>query len=297
MNTEDLALLLDVVRRGSFAAAARDRGVDPSSVSRTIAELEEQLGIRLFQRSTRRMSLTEAGDIYVAQVEPLVAEFERARDMAASAVGSPRGLLRLTASETFGYMRIVPLLKEFRARYPLLQVEGVFTDANLDLLAERIDLAVRLAPAVEGNLIVSKLMDTQYRVVASPAYLAAHPPIREPEDIASHEVVLFTLRAFRSRWIFRDEAGAEREVRIHGSVTLSPAGSLRLAALNGLGPALLPNWLVDEDVARGDLVNLFPAWRVTATTFNTAAWLVYPSRSYLPNKVRVTIDFLREKFG
>ena len=296
MNTEDLSLLLDVARRGSFAAVARDRGVDPSSVSRTIAEVEAKLGIRLFQRSTRRMSLTEAGDIYVSQIEPLIAEFERARDMAARAVGAPSGLLRLTASETFGYRRIVPLLNAFRARYPLLQVEGLFTDANLDLFAERIDLAVRLAPAVEGNLIVSKLMDVQYRVVASPAYLAAHGPIREPEDIAGHEVLLFTLRAFRSRWVFRDAGGAEREVRIHGSVTLSPAGSVRIAALNGLGPALLPDWLVDEDVARGGLVNLFPAWRVAATSFNTAAWLVYPSRSYLPNKVRVAIDFLREAF-
>jgi DNA-binding transcriptional LysR family regulator len=297
MNTEHLSLLLDVARRGSFAAVARERGLDPSSVSRTIAELEEQLGIRLFQRSTRRMSLTEAGDIYVAQIEPLVAEFERARDMAASAVGDPRGLLRITASETFGHMRIVPLLKEFRQRYPLLQIEGLFTDANLDLFAERIDLAVRLAPAVEGNLIVAKLMDTHYRVVASPAYLAAHAPIRGPDDMASHEVLLFTLRAFRTRWIFRDATGSEREVRIRGSITLSPAGSLRRAALNDLGPALLPDWLVDEDVARGDLVNLFPHWRVTATTFNTAAWLVYPSRSYLPNKVRVAIDFLRQKFG
>lgn len=297
MKTEDLSLLLDVVRRGSFAAVARDRGLDPSSVSRTIAELEQELGIRLFQRSTRRMSLTEAGDIYVAQIEPLVAEFERARDMAARAVGAPRGLLRITASETFGHRRIVPLLNEFRARYPQLQVEGLFTDANLDLLAERVDLAVRLAPAVEGNLIVSKLMDTHYRVVASPAYVAAQAPIREPEDIARHEVLLFTLRAFRSRWIFRNAAGVEREVPIHGSVTLSPAGSLRIAAINGLGPALLPDWLVDEDIAAGRLADLFPAWRVTATTFNTAAWLVYPSRNYLPNKVRVAIDFLRQKFG
>lgn len=140
-------------------------------------------------------------------------------------------------------------------------------------------------------------MDIQYRVVASPAYVAAHPPIRTPDDMTGHEVLLFAIRAFRPRWVFRAADGAEREVPIHGSLTLSPAGSLRLAALNGLGPALLPGWLVDADIARGDLIDLFPAWRVTPTTFNTAAWLVYPSRSYLPSKVRVTIDFLHEKFG
>ncbi len=297
MKTEDLVLLLDVARRGSFAAAAKERNVDPSSVSRAIADIEAELGMRLFQRSTRRMALTEAGDIYVSQIEPLVAEFDRARDLAASAVGTPRGLLRLTASETFGHVCIVPLLKEFRERYPFLKLECLFTDANLDLFADRIDLAIRLGPTVEGNLIASKLADTHYRVVASPPYLAAHGRIAAPEDIAGHKVILFNIRAFRSHWLFRDAAGRDIEVKIDGDVTLSPAGSLRTAALSDLGPALLPDWLVDGDIARGTLVNLFPGYRVTATTFNTAAWLVYPSRSYLPNKVRVVIDYLREKLG
>jgi DNA-binding transcriptional LysR family regulator len=296
MKTEDLDLLVAVARRGSFAAVAKERDLDPSSVSRTIADLEEELGIRLFQRTTRKLSLTEAGDLYLQQIEPLVHEFERARDMAASTTGSPRGLLRMTTSETFGHVRIVPLLKEFRARYPDLKLECLFTDANLDLVADRVDLAVRLGPTVEGNLIAAKLMDTHYRVVASPDYLR-HASLVVPQDLSRHRVLLFNIRAFRSRWIFRDSADFETEVPIDGDVTLSPAGSLRTAALHSMGAALLPNWLVDEDIARGALVNCFPTHRVTATTFNTGAWLVYPSRSYLPNKVRVMIDFLREKLG
>jgi DNA-binding transcriptional LysR family regulator len=205
-------------------------------------------------------------------------------------------LLRMTTSETFGHVRIVPLLKEFRARYPDLKLECLFTDANLDLVADRVDLAVRLGPTVEGNLIAAKLMDTHYRVVASPDYLR-HASLVVPQDLSRHRVLLFNIRAFRSRWIFRDSADFETEVPIDGDVTLSPAGSLRTAALHSMGAALLPNWLVDEDIARGALVNCFPTHRVTATTFNTGAWLVYPSRSYLPNKVRVMIDFLREKLG
>jgi DNA-binding transcriptional LysR family regulator len=296
MKTEDLDLLVAVARRGSFAAVAKERDLDPSSVSRTIADLEAELGIRLFQRTTRKLSLTEAGDLYLQQIEPLVHEFERARDVAASTTGSPRGLLRMTTSETFGHVRIVPLLKEFRLRYPDLKLECLFTDANLDLVADRVDLAVRLGPTVEGNLIAAKLMDTHYRVVASPDYLREMPLV-VPQDLSRHRVLLFNIRAFRSRWIFRDAADVVTQVPIDGDVTLSPAGSLRTAALHGMGLALLPNWLVDDDIARGALVNCFPTHRVTATTFNTGAWLVYPSRSYLPNKVRVMIDFLREKLG
>jgi DNA-binding transcriptional LysR family regulator len=274
-------------------------------VSRAIADLEVELGLRLFQRTTRSMTLTEAGELYLTRVEPLIEELARAREAAAQVsgaltgalIGAPRGLLRLTASVTFGQMRIVPLLGAFRARYPDLQVEGVFTDANVDLVADRIDLAIRLAPVVEGDVIAAKLMDTRYRVVASPGYLAAHPPIARPTDLSAHKVLLFTIKAFRTRWLFRDPGGREQAVPISGDITLSPAGSLLAAALAGLGPALLPDWLVDDAIAAGSLVRLLPDHAVTATTFDTGAWLVYPSRAYLPNKVRVMADFLREKLA
>jgi DNA-binding transcriptional LysR family regulator len=305
MEINSLELFAAVARRGSFAGVAKDRNVDPSSVSRAIADLEAELGLRLFQRTTRSMTLTEAGELYLARVEPLIEELARARETAAQVsgaltgglIGAPRGLLRLTASVTFGQMRIVPLLGAFRARYPDLQVEGVFTDANVDLVADRIDLAIRLAPVVEGDVIAAKLMDTRYRVVASPGYLAAHPPIARPTDLSAHKVLLFTIKAFRTRWLFRDPDGREQAVPISGDITLSPAGSLLAAALAGLGPALLPDWLVDDAIAAGSLVRLLPDHAVTATTFDTGAWLVYPSRAYLPNKVRVMADFLREKLA
>lgn len=294
MDLQTLDLFVAVARRLSFAAVAKDRGVDPSSVSRAIAELEAELGLRLFQRTTRTMALTEAGAVYLARVEPLADEIAGARDAAAQVAGRPRGLLRLTASVTFGQRRIVPLMGAFRARHPELALDCLFTDATVDLVAERIDLAIRLAPTVEGDLVASRLMDTRYRVVASPAYLAAHPPLARPADLGAHRVLLFTLRAYRSRWLFRDAAGAVEAVPIAGDITLSPAGALLDAAEAGLGPALLPDWLVDEAIAAGRLVDPFPDLRATATSFDTAAWLVYPSRAYLPGKVRAMADFLRQ---
>lgn len=297
MKLSDLELFVTTAQRGSFAAVAKERDLDPSSVSRSIAALEAALGMRLFQRSTRAMTLTEAGEAYLQRVEPLIEELARAHEAAAGTSQAPRGTLRLTASVSFGQVRIVPLLPELRARYPDLKVECLFTDANVDLVAERVDLAIRLAPAVDGDLIAAKLMDTHYRVVASPKYLAASARLSRVSDISRHRCILFNLRPFRTRWIFRHPSGRMEEVPISGDLVLAPAGAIRDAALAGVGPALLPDWLIDEDIAAGRLVNPFPNHAVTATTFDTAAWLVYPSRAYLPNKVRIAIDFLREHLG
>jgi DNA-binding transcriptional LysR family regulator len=297
MNLADLELFVAAARRGSFAAVAKECDVDPSSVSRGIAALESALGMRLLQRTTRRMTLTEAGEVYLLRVEPLIEELARAREAATGTSRAPRGALRLTASVSFGQMRIVPLLPELRARYPDLKIECLFTDANVDLIAGRIDLAIRLAPTIEGDLIAAKLMDTHYRVVASPEYLTASAPLSRVSDITRHRCILFNLRPFRTRWIFRHRSGRLEEVPISGDLVLAPAGAIRDAALAGLGPALLPDWLIDEDIAAGRLVNAFPNHTVTATTFDTAAWLVYPSRAYLPGKVRVVIDFLRESMA
>lgn len=295
MDTRLLELFVAVAHRLSFAATAKDLDLDPSSVSRAIAELEAGLGLRLFQRTTRTMTLTEAGAVYLARIEPLLDEIAGARDAATLASGKPRGTLRLTASVTFGQTRIVPLLGPFRSLYPDLAIECLFTDTNLDLVTERIDLAIRLGPSVEGDVVAAKLMDTRYRVVASPAYLAAHPPLTAPGDLAHHRVLRFNLRAYRNRWLFRSPTGAIEEVPIDGDIVLSPASALMAAAIAGLGPALLPDWLVDEAISDGRLVDLFGDHRVTATTFDTAAWLIYPSRTYLPGKIRAMADFLRTR--
>jgi DNA-binding transcriptional LysR family regulator len=294
MDTRDLALFAETARLGSFAAVAKQRGLDPSAVSRAIAGLETELGLRLFQRSTRRLSLTEAGDSYLARALPLIEELARIGTEARAAQSLPSGTLRLTASVTFGQARIVPLLAGFRARYPQIALECLFTDANLDLVADRIDLGVRLAPAVEGDVVAARLMDTRYRVVASSGYLAGAAPLQRPADLDRHRVLMFTLRPFRTRWLFRDTAGGVGEQPVRGDIVLSPAGTLREAAIAGMGPALLPDWLVDGDIAAGRLVRCLSAWDATATTFDTGAWLVYPSRSFLPAKVRAMIDYLRE---
>lgn len=295
ISLSDLVLLAEVARTGSFSAVARARGQDPSSIGRAVAQIEAALDVRLFERTTRRMTLTEAGHLYLERVTPLLEELDQAADEARAVRSEPRGTLRLSASVTFGQRVLVPKLAAFRAAYPRIRVECVFSDANLDLVAERIDLAIRLGPTIEGDFIVSKLMDTRYRVVAAPDYLAQSPPLERPSDLSDHKAILFPLRPFRTRWLFRDRTGNVIEQPVDGDFILSPAGALRDAALSGLGPALLADWLVDEDIKAGRLQHLLPQWDVAATLFDTAAWLIYPSRRYLPAKTRVMIDFLRSE--
>lgn len=303
MDIDALRLFTEVAHRLSFAAVAEARGLNPSSVSRAIGQLEDELGLRLFQRTTRRMALTEAGALFHRRVMELVDDFDQARDQARAVQAAPRGVLRLTASVAFGERMIVPLLPAFRAAYPEVKLELLLTDANVDLVSAGVDLAVRLAAQIEGDVIATRLLTTRYRVCASPDYLAAMAPPRRPQDLEQHRCVLFTLPAFRAAWRFRPNhrgakgAKAEITVPVDGDIALSSALSLRSTVLQGAGPALLADWLIQEDLAAGRLVDLLPDHEVTATDFDTAAWLLYPSRSYLPQKVRVAIDFLKARLA
>jgi DNA-binding transcriptional LysR family regulator len=294
MELSVLQTFVDVVKQGSFAAVARERNVDPSSVSRAIAGLEAELGIRLLQRTTRQLSPTEAGTAYFQRIEPLVEEMQQAIDVAADISGQPQGTLRITASVSFGLQRVVPLLPDFRALYPDLTVDLVLTDANVDLFAERIDLAIRLGLLADSTLIAQQLMKTRYFVCASPQYLTQSGHPNSPSEIDRHNCLLFPLTGFRSKWRFKHPDRSETEVFVRGHTIISNAIALQQCAMAGMGLALLPNWLVGDDLRDGRLVDVFPSYEVTATEFGTAAWLVYPSRAYVPLKVRVFIDFLKQ---
>ncbi len=296
MDLSALEIFSEVAHAGSFAAVARRRDTDPSSVSRAVSALEAELGARLFHRTTRSLALTEAGLRFARRAESLLEEFAAARAEAVDATDAPSGVLRLTASVGFAQVCIVPLLPELCARYERLDIDLLATDANLDLAAEGIDLAVRLAPRPHGDYVASMLRPTRYRVVASPDFAARHQPQR-PADLEQIPAVVFPLAGFRNRWSFRRPGEDTAEVGVRGRVQASSSIALRELARGGVGAALLGDWLVEDDLARGDLVELFAGYEVTATEFDTAAWLLYPSRKFLPAKTRGVIEFLRERLG
>ncbi len=294
MDISVLETFIEVMRQGSFAAVARERNIDPSSVSRSISGLEKELGVRLFQRTTRQLSPTEAGMTYFCRLEPLIEEMQKAVDLVKEVSGKPKGTLRITASVAFGLKCIVPLLAEFSKLYPDLCVDLSLTDYRVDLLAERIDLAIRLGPLKDSTLIAQKLMSTSYLVCASPDYLKRWGKLNKPEDIVQHNCLLFPLAGFRSRWISRNNQGKISEIPVSGSTMISNAIALKQCAIMGMGLALLPHWLIEEDLEAKTLIDVLPSYDFTATDFQTAAWLVYPFRTYVPLKVRVFIDFLKD---
>ncbi len=297
MDLQALKTILLVRDLGSLAAAARALDLDASNVSRTVSAIERELGQRLFQRSTRKLSLTEAGEAYLQRVAPLVEEIEAANEDIAARSQQPRGTLRMTASVAFVLEGIVPLLPVFHDRYPDISVELFPSDSNLDLLAEGLDLAIRLAAAPKGDLISTKLLQTHYRVVASQDYLEREGHPEAPGDLSARNCLCFALPDFRNAWRFRLGDDSPFDVEVSGRTTISSALALREAARLGLGPALLADWLIASDLKDGRLVDLFPDHTCAPANFETAAWILYPSRAYLPLKVRVMIDFLKTEFG
>jgi DNA-binding transcriptional LysR family regulator len=294
MDIQAIQLFADAARSGSFAAVARERGLAPSSVSRSVALLEEELGARLFQRSTRRLVLTEAGTVYLEQVAPLLQALAGASAAASDVARQPHGALRVTTSNAFGLTQVVPMLPAFTQRYPDVELDLHLTDAVVDLIAERFDLAVRLGSLTDSSLIAVPLLRMRYRVCASPGYLRRHGRPREPGDLAGHACLRFPLPGFRSRWRFRDLGGAEQDVAVGGRIVISNALGLLDCALADAGVVLLAEVMLADALRDGRLVDLFPDHEVTATDFDSAAWFVYPSRDYVPLKVRVFMQALRE---
>lgn len=293
MDFNDLKLVCDIGDAGSFAEAARRADLDPSAVSRAVSRIETELGARLFHRSTRHLTPTEAGGRFLARAEMLVADFDEARACLNAHEQVPRGTLRLTASVGFAQQCIVPHIPHLRDLYPEMGIELLATDANLDLTADGVDLAVRLAPAPKGDYVVSKLLEVTYRVVASPEY-AARAGLQNPEDLEAVSCLCFALPAFRSRWLFRGSDGVVTQVPVSGAVSALNSLALKSLAVAGTGPALLPHWLVAREIEKGQLVTLFDDHEVTATSFDSAAWLLYPSRRLVPPKTLAVAQFLRD---
>jgi len=296
MEIATLRIFIEVMQRGSFAAVARERNVDPSSVSRTIASLEAQLGVRLFHRTTRHLSPTDAALAYFEQIESLVDQIDRAAMVAADSGDKPRGTLRITAPVTFAQVNLVPLLPEFAKRYPELDFELLLTDRFLDLVEDRIDLAIRLGRLAESSLIAHRLCDMVYVVAASPDYLRRRGRPKQPADLEDHQILRYPVPGYAARWRFRAAGGLITEVPVRGKVVVTNGVALRQCAVAGMGVVMLPRWNLADELRSGALVEVLTDYHPTATEFDTAAWLLYPSRSYLPRKVRALADYLKDKF-
>lgn len=295
MNVEQLEWLILVVREGSFAAAARRIRVHPSAVSRAITALEEDLGFRVLQRSTRSLTVTEAGERYLDRIRPLVVGLADAAQFARDANDVLAGPVRATVPTSFAWEALAPRLPELHDRFPHVDFDWVVTDERLDLLASKLDFAVRLGQVADAHVVAQRVARMTYHLVAAPGWLEAHGAPRTLADLPRDQALTFPLDG-EAVWRFRGPDGPV-EVTVRGPLRASNTRLLRDAAEQGLGLTVLPDWLVDESLADGRLVRVLPDLAVTLTTFDASLWLVLPTRRYVPARVRAVCDALRDTWA
>ena len=281
-----------VVDAGSFAAAARQLGVNTSVTSKHVSMLEAELGTQLLLRGTRSLKLTEAGAVYYRHCARIVEEVEHARQTVVDMQSAPRGRLRVSAPPGLIAGLVVPWLPEFRQRFPLIELDVSAANRFVDLAEEGFDLALRVTDAPQPHLVARKLADMRIMVCAAPSYIERRGVPREPMDLLQHDVLQFTPPGLMSDSIFEKD-GVRIDVPLHGSIRINHAEPLRTLALGGLGISLLSRHLVHDDLREGRLVRLLPDWRPVV---DAALYAVYlPNRFGMP-KLRAFVEFLLEKF-
>jgi DNA-binding transcriptional LysR family regulator len=285
IDLANLAVLLEAVQAGSLAAAARRLRITPMLASRRLAELEAELGVRLMHRTTRSLSLTVEGEAFLPHARALLEEEAVARASVRPGSADVTGMLRVTASVPFGRKVVAPLVPAFLQRHPGLQVDLLLSDGIVDIVAQGLDLAIRIAPLRENTLVARRLADNPRCLYAAPAYLAEHGVPAEPADLAGHRCLALT---GMSHWTFLAGGGALRQ-RISGPFTSSSVEALHQACLGGLGLTMLSAWDVRDDVAAGRLLPVsLGAWEPE----RLAIWAVYPTARLVPPKVRLFIAAL-----
>ncbi|EJL80624.1 transcriptional regulator [Polaromonas sp. CF318] len=294
---ETLANLESFVRSAegrSFSAAARRLVLTPAAVSRNVAMLERNLGVRLFQRSTRKLTLTEAGERFLASIGGNLDALQSAIAALADDSGAPAGPLKVSMSPTFGVEHILPLLPAFLARYPLVRPDWYFENRPVDLIAEGYDAAIGGGFELSPGVVSRPLAPIHLVAVASPAFMAGRPPPTDPAGLAGLSGILMRSSATGRlrQWLMRDAAGTEMPAAQAESVVVNDPAAMRAAALMGLGVTLLAVPDVLPQLERGELVRLLPRWYVDAGAIS----IYYATRSQMPARTRVFIDFVADAF-
>jgi DNA-binding transcriptional LysR family regulator len=290
-HLDEIAVFVHVVKAGSFTAAARQRGVPKSTLSRAVTRLEEAMRARLLRRSSRAIALTDAGRAFYDRTEPHIAGIADAAESSLTHEDQPQGVLRVTAPVDVGESFLADMLVCFTHRYPRLQVEVDLSSRRVNLLEEAFDVAIRAAGRLDdASLVAKRIGSTSAHLFASPAYLARHGTPEEPEDLAKHECVLFRPKDAKNEWTLEGPDGQQRTVTVHGRIAGGDFSFLRSALRAGGGIGVLPSFSAIRDLADGNIVRVLPEWTRAAGTL----YVVYPLSPHLPVKVKVFRDFVLE---
>ena len=286
----EMAVFARVAEARSFTAAARELGMTKSAVSKQVARLEAHLGLRLLNRSTRRLSLTEAGAAFLGGCQQMVAEAEQAEQAVSFLAAAPRGTLSLNAPVSFGTLHILPGLAEFLAAYPELRVEVTLNDRVVDLVEEGFDAAVRIRKLEDSALVARRLATSRRVLAAAPDYLRRHPAPARLEDLAAHDCLIYAYQREGPLWRLEGPEGP-REVKVSGRLQVNNGDALMAAAIGGAGIAYLPTFLCGDALREGRLARVLPDWCDREDSIS----VIYPQGRNLLPKVRVFVDFMAER--
>ena len=281
-----------VVEAGSFIKAADALGMSKAAVSRYVVEMETRLGIRLLHRTTRRLSLTDEGQVFYSRSKELLAALQEAEDEVTSRSDAASGLLRINAPVTFGVLHLAPLWGAFKALHPKVMLDVTLADRLVDLVEEGYDMAIRIATLENSTLVSKRLASTRMVLCASPAYLQQHGTPQHPAELAQHAIISYSYWASKDEWKF---SGPQGPVSVNTTpwIHTNSGDTCRAAALAHQGIILQPSFLVGNDLADGSLVELMPQYR----SIEMGIYAVYPTRKHVSAKVRALIEFLVAHFA
>jgi DNA-binding transcriptional LysR family regulator len=289
----DIAVFVEVVDRGSFTAAAHSLALSKGAVSKYVSRLEQRLGARLLQRTTRRLTMTEEGAALYEGAARALEQLSDVEDTVMGLSGAPRGRLRVTAPVYFGSTFLVPTIERFLARYPDIQLELDLDNRMVDLVEERYDVAIRITTLASSSLVARRLAASGIVTVASPAYLEARGTPRIPQDLSKHNCLGYALESTPGEWQFRNADGENFSVRVRGNLVCNSDEILKQGAIDALGIARFPDIFVTDELASGKLVRVLENYALSPGSL----YAVFPTRVNLAPKVRVFIDFLHDSVG
>jgi len=281
-----------VAAKGSFTRAADALDTSPANVTRYVQELEAHLGVRLIQRTSRRLSLTEGGQALFERVQTILDDTAEAEALASAATLEARGRLRINAPVSFGIRHLAPLWPGFMAQHPRVELDIDLADRVVDLVEEGYDLGIRISRRGSQAAVGRRLAASRNVVCAAPDYIARRGAPRRLEDLREHDCIAYSLSSMSDEWRLNDEAGREHIVKIRPVMSGNNGDTCRAAALAGQGVIWQPTFLIGDDLRAGRLIPLLPGYRMA----DIDILAVYPSRRHLSAKVRVMIDFLAEAF-
>ena len=292
-DLEGFAIFAKVVEQRSFAAAAADLRLSKATVSKAVTRLEGRLGARLFNRTSRRLALTDAGKQLSERAARILAEAEQAESDCLAQSATPRGVVRLAAPMSFGLREVAPILPEFLKTYPEVSIDLHLSDARVDLIGDGFDMALRIAVLPDSSLIARRLAPVKVHVVASPAYLAKHGRPTHPMQLAEHACLGYAYLTAPEAWRFRNAAGEEVMVRPQGPLRVNNGDAIMPALLAGLGIAFPPDFIIGDALESGALEAILTDWSPPTGALH----LVMPPGGPRPARVQALADFLTQRLG